>query len=61
MPNQGMIKGEIAIPFGEQSFYKAIDLELSVKWASFNLGASTSTEQGGLYLWGDAANICFSL
>lgn len=47
---------EIVIPLGAQSPYKAINLGLSVKWASFNLGATTSSEQGGLYLWGDVAN-----
>lgn len=31
-----------------------IDLGLSVKWASFNLGASTETENGGYFGWGDA-------
>ena len=44
---------EIVIPLGEQSPYKAVNLGLSVKWASFNMGATTSTEQGDLYLWGD--------
>lgn len=47
---------EVVIPLGEQSPYKAIDLGLSVKWASFNLGATTSSEAGGLYLWGDVEN-----
>lgn len=48
---------EIIIPLKEQLPYKAIDLGLSVRWASFNIGASSSTESGGLYLWGDANNI----
>lgn len=30
-----------------------VDLGLSVKWASFNLGASSPEEYGGLYGWGD--------
>lgn len=47
---------EIIIPLSEQSPYKAIDLGLSVRWASFNVGAKSSTEAGGLYLWGDANN-----
>lgn len=47
---------EIVIPLGEQSPYKAVNLGLSVKWASFNLGATTSSERGGHYLWGDVAN-----
>ena len=47
---------EIVIPLGEQSPYRAVNLGLSVKWASFNLGATASSEQGGYYLWGDVAN-----
>ena len=31
----------------------AIDLGLSVKWASFNLGASSRTESGDYYGWGE--------
>ena len=27
-----------------------------MKWASFNLGATASWEQGELYLWGDTNN-----
>lgn len=30
----------------------AVDLGLSVKWASWNLGATNSGEYGGLYAWG---------
>lgn len=47
---------EFVIPLGEQLPYKAIDLGLSVRWASFNVGASSATEPGELYLWGDANN-----
>lgn len=32
---------------------EAIDLGLSVKWASHNMGASSETEVGGHYAWGD--------
>ena len=32
---------------------EAIDLGLSVKWASFNVGASTPEEFGGYYAWGE--------
>jgi len=32
---------------------EAIDLGLSVKWASHNLGATKPEEYGGLYGWGD--------
>lgn len=31
-----------------------VDLGLSVRWASFNVGASKPEEYGGLYGWGDA-------
>lgn len=45
---------EIVLPIGKQSPYKAVDLGLSVKWASFNLGATVPEELGGLYFWGDS-------
>lgn len=45
---------EIIIPIGEQLPYKGIDLGLSVKWSSINYGAESTTDKGGLYLWGDA-------
>lgn len=32
---------------------EAIDMGLSVKWASFNLGAATSEEDGYYYSWGE--------
>ena len=32
---------------------EAIDLGLSVKWASFNVGASKPEEYGGYYAWGE--------
>ena len=34
---------------------KAVDLGLSVKWASFNLGASKEYEFGDYYAWGETA------
>lgn len=34
---------------------KAIDLGLSVKWASCNLGATAETDAGGYYAWGETA------
>ena len=33
--------------------YGAVDLGLSVKWASFNYGTSSVTATGGYYMWGD--------
>lgn len=47
---------EIVLPLGDVPPLKAVDLGLSVKWASFNMGATTPTESGGLYFWGDASN-----
>ena len=35
--------------------YSAIDLGLSVKWASFNIGAKTITDAGYYYAWGDTS------
>lgn len=32
---------------------EAVDLGLSVKWASHNIGASKENEYGGLYIWAD--------
>ena len=32
---------------------EAVDLGLSVKWASHNVGASEASDYGGLYIWGD--------
>ena len=34
---------------------EVVDLGLSVKWASCNLGASTPTEFGGYYAWGETS------
>lgn len=33
---------------------EAVDLGLSVKWASCNIGSKTVADKGGLYGWGDA-------
>ncbi len=33
--------------------YGAVDLGLSVKWASYNVGSSSVTAIGGYYMWGD--------
>ena len=35
---------------------EAIDLGLSVKWASFNLGATSAEKYGSLYAWGETAS-----
>jgi hypothetical protein len=33
--------------------YQAVDLGLSVKWATFNVGATKPEEYGGYYAWGE--------
>ncbi len=38
---------------GDTAVAEAVDLGLSVKWASFNIGATTPEGYGGLYGWGD--------
>lgn len=48
------ITGEFTTP--QKSKYpipEAVDLGLSVKWSSFNLGASSYAEKGGRFGWGD--------
>lgn len=37
-----------------------VDLGLSVKWASLNLGASKPEEYGGLYQWAGTEDVCTS-
>lgn len=37
----------------EPGNYDAVDLGLSVKWSSRNLGAATATSFGGYYAWGE--------
>ena len=39
--------------------YGAVDLGLSVKWSSFNYGASSITAVGGYYLWGDPSGTAY--
>lgn len=39
--------------FGAPSSEEAVDLGLSVKWASYNVGASNPTEYGNYYAWGE--------
>ena len=35
--------------------YKFVDLGLSVKWATYNVGADTPEETGDLYAWGETS------
>ena len=44
---------EIAVIQEEGTKYKAVDLGLSVKWASCNVGAESPEEYGGYYAWGE--------
>lgn len=37
------------------SFMQAIDLGLSVKWANMNVGATSETDYGMYFMWGDLA------
>lgn len=47
-PKVEVVHNKIKLPVPE-----AIDLGLSVKWASFNLGASKPEEYGNYYKWGE--------
>lgn len=47
---------EIIFPLGDIPPLKSVDLGLSVKWASFNIGAASETDSGELYYWGDPDN-----
>lgn len=44
---------EIAVIQEEGTKYEAVDLGLSVKWASCNVGANSPEEYGGYYAWGE--------
>ena len=39
--------------FGEENGHEYVDLGLSVKWATCNVGASKPDEYGGYYAWGE--------
>ena len=44
---------EIVVTQEEGAKYEAVDLGLSVKWASCNVGAESPEEYGGYYAWGE--------
>ena len=44
---------EISVIQDAQSRYEAVDLGLSVKWASCNVGAESPEDYGGYYAWGE--------
>lgn len=43
----------ISTPTGYENGYGYVDLGLSVKWAICNVGASSPTDYGGYYAWGE--------
>ena len=43
----------VAVNHEEQSKYQFIDLGLSVKWATFNVGAQKPEETGSYFSWGE--------
>ncbi|MBQ0149067.1 MAG: hypothetical protein KBT08_00465, partial [Bacteroidales bacterium] len=43
----------IKIPFSKFSDPRAVDLGLSVKWATMNIGANDSVESGYYFAWGE--------
>ncbi len=43
----------IAIPDGCSKGYEYVDLGLSVKWATCNVGASSEEEFGDYFMWGE--------
>jgi hypothetical protein len=61
--------GDVKIPLSEIdsiSFVKpvgdAVDLGLSVRWASYNVGANSSEDYGGYYAWGETEEkSCYSV
>ena len=52
-PNKPSINATITAPSGYVNGHGYVDLGLSVKWATCNVGASTPTEYGGYYAWGE--------
>ena len=49
----GIPEGWTVYPTGLPAVPEAVDLGLSVKWASFNLGAFKPEEYGNYYAWGE--------
>ena len=48
-----------SLPTGKVNGYDAIDLGLSVRWATCNVGASSPEDFGGLYAYGDPTGVKF--
>ena len=51
------LKEEYSLSFSIVSQMEYVDLGLSVKWATCNLGASTPTEYGGYYQWAGTKDV----
>ena len=51
----GGFKKSCIVTVSEMPVPTAVDLGLSVKWASFNVGASKPEENGCLYAWGETS------
>ena len=51
--NRDNVQPKRSLPTGKVNGYDAIDLGLSVRWASCNVGASRPEEYGGLFAYGD--------
>ena len=51
--NLDKVQPKRSLPTGKVNGYDAIDLGLSVRWASCNVGASRPEEFGGLFTYGD--------
>lgn len=47
------VKAATRVVFAQQPAYEAVDLGLSVKWASFNVGAVNAWETGDCFAWGE--------
>ena len=43
----------IVVPNGKENGYEYVDLGLSVKWATKNVGASSEKDNGKFYAWGE--------
>ena len=52
-PERGLKNAEILVTVREPAVPEAIDLGLSVNWASFNLGATKPEELGDYFAWGE--------
>lgn len=51
--NRDNVQSKRSLPTGKVNGYDAIDLGLSVRWASCNVGAATPEDFGGLFAYGD--------